>query len=61
MNGRQLVDAGRVTRPDLKILFITGYAENVVLGHGHLSPGMHVLTKPFALESLANRIEDLIA
>ena len=46
MNGRQMADAARVTRPDLKVLFITGYAENAVLGNGHLAPGMAVLTKP---------------
>ena len=61
LNGRQVADAGRAVRPDLKVLFITGYAENAVLGHGHLDPGMHVLTKPFAMEALANRIRDLIA
>ncbi|WP_159994074.1 PAS domain S-box protein [Roseomonas sp. 18066] len=61
MNGRQMADAARVVRPDLKVLFITGYAENAVVGDGHLAPGMHVLTKPFSLESLASRIRDLIA
>ena len=61
INGRQVADAGRVFRPDLKVLFITGYAENAVLSHGHLDPGMHVLTKPFAIETLASRIKDLIA
>jgi CheY-like chemotaxis protein len=60
MNGRQLADAARVGRPDLKILFITGYAENAVIGNGHLDPGMHVLTKPFAMDALASRIRDLI-
>lgn len=61
MNGRQMADAGRERRPDLKVLFITGYAENAVLGNGHLRPGMQVLTKPFVLETLASRIKDLIA
>ncbi|MGI3776608.1 MAG: PAS domain-containing protein [Janthinobacterium lividum] len=60
MNGRQVADAARVARPDLKVLFITGYAENAVLSHGHLDPGMHVLTKPFAMEAIASRIKDLI-
>jgi CheY-like chemotaxis protein len=60
MNGRQVADAARALRPGLKVLFITGYAENAVLGHGHLDPGMHVLTKPFAMEVLASRIRDLI-
>ncbi|MBP0495777.1 PAS domain-containing protein [Pararoseomonas indoligenes] len=60
MNGRQMADAARVTRPELKVLFITGYAENAVVGNGHLEPGMHVLTKPFAMEALASRIKELI-
>ena len=60
MNGRQVADAARSLRPDLKILFITGYAENAVLSHGHLDRGMHVLTKPFDMAALATRIRDLI-
>jgi CheY-like chemotaxis protein len=60
MNGRQVADAARSVRPGLKVLFITGYAENAVLSHGHLEPGMHVLTKPFAMDLLANRIRELI-
>jgi PAS domain S-box-containing protein len=61
MNGRQLAEAGRAVRPNLKVLFITGYAENAVISHGHLEPGMHMLTKPFALDALASRIKGLIA
>ena len=61
MNGRQLADAARALRPDLKVLFITGYAENAVLSHGHLAPGMHVMTKPFAMEALAIRIKELLS
>ena len=61
MNGRQMADAGRVTRPGLKVLFITGYAENAVLGNGYLVPGMQVLTKPFVLDALIARIRELVA
>jgi PAS domain S-box-containing protein len=61
MNGRQMADVARTGRPDLKVLFITGYAENAVLGNGHLDSGMHVMTKPFTLEALAGRIKELIA
>lgn len=60
MNGRQLADAGLLLRPELKVLFITGYAENAVIGHGHLRAGMHVLTKPFAVDNLANRIAAIL-
>jgi CheY-like chemotaxis protein len=60
MNGRQLADAGLVALPDLKILFITGYAENAVIGQGHLKSRMHVVTKPFSLETLGRRIKEII-
>jgi PAS domain S-box-containing protein len=61
MNGRQLADAALVRRPHLKVLFVTGYAENAVIGEGHLKPGMHILTKPFSLETLGSRISEIIA
>jgi CheY-like chemotaxis protein len=60
MNGRQMADAARQRRPKLKVLFITGYAENAAIGNGHLGPGMHVLTKPFAMDKLASKIKDII-
>ena len=61
MNGRQVAEAGRTARPGLKVLFITGRVENAVLGNGYLDPCMQVVTKPFAMETLAHRIKDLIA
>ncbi len=60
LNGRQLADAARSARPDLKVLFITGYAENAVINHGHLDPGMQIVTKPFAVEALGQRIKNFI-
>ena len=61
MNGRQLADAARVLRPDLLVLFITGYAENAAIGNGRLEPGMQVMTKPFALDALAAKIRGMMA
>jgi PAS domain S-box-containing protein len=61
MNGRQLADQARESRPGLKILFITGYAENVAIAQGFLQPGMEMITKPFDLDNLSRRIRDLIA
>ncbi len=61
MNGRQMADAGRARRPGLKVLFITGYAENAALGIGQFEPGMQVLTKPFVVEALALRIREMLA
>jgi PAS domain S-box-containing protein len=60
LNGRQLADAARARRPDLKVLFMTGYAENAALATGFLEPGMSMITKPFAMEALATRIRDII-
>lgn len=60
INGRQVADAGRTTRPDLKVLFITGYAENAVIGNGHLEAGMQVITKPFAMSALGARVREII-
>jgi PAS domain S-box-containing protein len=60
MNGRQLADAAREKRPGLKVLFITGYAENAVVGAGHLPHGMAVLVKPFAMAALGAKIRDIL-
>lgn len=61
MNGRQVADAAREFRPDMKVLFITGYAENAAIGNGQLEKGMHVIAKPFAMERLAQKIRDMIS
>jgi PAS domain S-box-containing protein len=60
MNGRQMAEAGRVTRPGLKVLFVTGYAESAVFGNGPLDAGMQVITKPFVVEVLGARIREMI-
>ena len=60
MNGRQMADAARVHRPGLKVLFITGYAESSVFENGDPEDGMHVMTKPFSVDSLARRVRGLI-
>lgn len=60
MNGRQMAEAGRQTRANLKVLFITGYAESSAFGGGRLEPGMQVLAKPFAVETLVTRVQDLM-
>jgi CheY-like chemotaxis protein len=60
MNGRQFAEAARALRPDLKILFITGYAENTVISQGHLESGVQILIKPFAMEALGAKVSDII-
>lgn len=61
LNGRQLADAARGMRPELKVLFITGDAESAVIDHRRLEPGMHVLTKPFAMEARGSRVKDVLS
>ncbi len=60
LNGRQLADAARVHRPQLKVLFITGYAEGALLGNGLLQPDMQVIVKPFAMNILAAKIRAMM-
>lgn len=60
LNGRQVADRARELMPDLKVLFVTGYAENAALNHGHIGPGTRVLTKPFAVNDLVARVNGLI-
>jgi PAS domain S-box-containing protein len=61
MNGRQLADQARETRPELKILFITGYAESAAIAKGFLQPGMEMITKPFDLDNLSRRVREMVA
>jgi PAS domain S-box-containing protein len=61
LNGRQMVDAARLSRPDLKVLFMTGYAENAAIAGGFLGPGMQMMTKPFAVSAIVTRVTAMIA
>ncbi|RIA37716.1 PAS domain S-box-containing protein [Hephaestia caeni] len=59
MNGRQVADEARASRPDLPILFITGYAD-AVAGNDPLEAGMGLVTKPFTMEVLGQRIREML-
>jgi PAS domain S-box-containing protein len=60
LNGRQLADHARRTREELKVLFITGYAESASVGPAQLEAGMQVMCKPFELDTLTARIRDML-
>ena len=60
MNGRQLAEIGRQYRPDLKILFITGYAEHAAVRGGFLDSGMQMITKPFTFDLLTAKVREMI-
>ncbi len=61
LNGRQVADAARIVRPDLQVLFITGYAETSIFGNNPLDQGMRVLAKPFAMDAIGGQIRAMIA
>jgi len=61
MNGRQLAEVARKLRPELKVLFVTGYTENAIARGEFLGPGMEMLTKPFKLPALNAKIQELLA
>ena len=61
LNGRDMAEQARLDRPDLRVLFITGYAEASIVGDGKLPTGMHVMTKPFGVDAFAARIKSLLA
>ncbi|WP_236192903.1 ATP-binding protein [Pseudomonas glycinae] len=60
MNGRQLAEIGRQYRPDLKVLFITGYAEHAAVRGGFLDSGMQMITKPFTFDLLTAKVREMI-
>jgi CheY-like chemotaxis protein len=60
MNGRQLAEAARLSRPQLPVLLMTGYAENAALAGGFLEQGMQLLTKPFTLAELTATIREML-
>ena len=60
MNGRQLAEVGRQIRPDLRVLFITGYAEHAAVRGGFLDPGMQMITKPFTFDLLTAKVREMI-
>jgi PAS domain S-box-containing protein len=60
VNGRKLAELARNLRPELKVLFVSGYAENAIVRGEFLDPGMDMLTKPFALDALAAKVRTMI-
>nr|WP_305518684.1 response regulator [Pseudomonas sp. Q11] len=60
MNGRQLAEIGRQIRPDLRVLFITGYAEHAAVRGGFLDSGMQMITKPFTFDLLTAKVREMI-
>jgi CheY-like chemotaxis protein len=60
IDGRKLAEIARGSRPDLKVLFVTGYAEHAAVRADFLDAGMDMLTKPFALDALGAKVRAMI-
>jgi CheY-like chemotaxis protein len=60
LNGRQLADEAKRRRPDIKVLFTTGYARNAIVHQGRLDPGVELINKPFTYAALAKRVREVL-
>src|SRR3546814_10718913 len=60
INGRDLADRARASRPGLKILYTTGYTRNAIVHNGMLDPGVSFLAKPFTLDQLAANVRQVL-
>jgi two-component system NtrC family sensor kinase len=60
MNGRQLADEARRRRPNLKVLYATGYTRNAIIHQGRLDPDVELLTKPFTYEILVRKVRQVL-
>ncbi|HEY1495157.1 MAG TPA: PAS domain S-box protein [Candidatus Solibacter sp.] len=60
MNGRELFSRLRATRPDIKVLYISGYPADVIAERGVLEPGVAFLSKPFTADELAAKVREVL-
>jgi signal transduction histidine kinase/ActR/RegA family two-component response regulator len=60
MNGPQLVEAVLARRPELKVIYMSGYTENAIMSRGRIDPGVHLLQKPFRAQELAALLRRLL-
>ena len=60
VSGKKLAEHARTFRPHLKVLFVTGYAEEATFECGFLDPGMEILTKPFSLDALGSKVHAML-
>lgn len=61
MGGRDVVEAAHQLRPDLKVLYTSGYTENAIMTHGRLDPGVQLLSKPYGRKELAEKVHQILS
>jgi two-component system cell cycle sensor histidine kinase/response regulator CckA len=60
MGGKELADRLKPLRPDIKVLFTSGYTDNAIVHHGVLEPGIDFLQKPFSPITLAQKVRKVL-
>jgi CheY-like chemotaxis protein len=59
-SGKFLAEQARASRPDLRVLYTTGYSRNAIVHHGRLDAGVHLISKPFTFQELAKRVREVL-
>ncbi|HMK52893.1 MAG TPA: PAS domain S-box protein, partial [Thermodesulfobacteriota bacterium] len=60
MGGKELADQLKIMRPDLKVLYTSGYTDDAIVHHGTLDPGTHFLQKPFSPKTLLHKVREVL-
>jgi CheY-like chemotaxis protein len=60
MSGRELVDRVRVTRPDMPVLYMSGYTEDAIVRHGVRDASLLLLAKPFSPSDLLRKVREVL-
>jgi PAS domain S-box-containing protein len=60
MGGKELADWLKISRPNVKVLYTSGYADNAIVHHGVLDPGTNFLQKPFSLKTLTHKVREVL-
>lgn len=61
MSGKELYNMLIKERPDMKVFFMSGYAENILTSHGIVQKGINFIAKPFTIKEMANKIENILS
>jgi CheY-like chemotaxis protein len=60
MGGKELAIKLKILRPDVKVLYTSGYADDAIVHHGAMDPGTHFLQKPFSLKTLSHKVRKVL-